>query len=675
MNWKQISSSSGTRTLVTVESVYPTNGSNWNSYVLRQMSGASPNTSLDVYHQTDSPCLSSTSYGPNACIHGGEKKKVSVTGKSSCSGLTLTESLNAFNWVCSSSSGTAIFYTEGLKEDYGLGNLVSSSGWLQNSVTITDSSGNTWYSSPSAWWANTVYRLPANSSSCTAGSGYSCIGTIALLDNAGAVYVLDSGVQQTMGYNITADRVSVVTSSSSYIQNAAAASNCNATAGTSAPTNICVIAGTGHFLWIEGNIYGATSPTTHFGVFLYGSSRAKIKKANFQLINGSAGYAINLINTKAIDIRRTRIANSAGGISGNAIIYSNFYSLLIYSVSSNVIYLINGSYNIGQNLTLPHNGSIGLYLSSPESFDVFTNTLIVDSNGTNSFFINSASSNVLSNFIVANNGGTGIGLSGGTNNNFNNIVSTNNTTYGISESAATTNKFTGSLLVGNNTSGDCYVTGGSAPGLLTSTCADNLTDGIQTYAGQTSSAVLRTSRSLANSFVGRIASQDSTNESNVLGLEPFASMTDWFQFSSLFRAWGPDTATTFNTTRGYCFSGNCRIFDWRLAASDTVILNRTGDGSSSNSSYSSGAACPTEVNGNRTTTTPTSITYLTNAVEVMGDVNGNNNSLCESGETCYYTPNFGPYQGDYTSSTYSTCTFSNGTISNVTMYIPNSNGI
>lgn len=46
-------------------------------------------------------------------------------------------------------------------------------------------------------------------------------------------------------------------------------------------------------------------------------------------------------------------------------------------------------------------------------------------------------------------------------------------------------------------------------------------------------------------------------------------------------------------------------------------------------------------------TTP--ITYLRVAVELIG-TGGNNNGLCESNETCLYTPNFGAYQGegDYT---------------------------
>ncbi|MBI2605046.1 MAG: hypothetical protein HYW49_03090 [Deltaproteobacteria bacterium] len=39
------------------------------------------------------------------------------------------------------------------------------------------------------------------------------------------------------------------------------------------------------------------------------------------------------------------------------------------------------------------------------------------------------------------------------------------------------------------------------------------------------------------------------------------------------------------------------------------------------------------------------ITYLKNAVEIIGDGIGNENGLCETGDNCLYTPNFGAYQG------------------------------
>ncbi|MCK4705771.1 MAG: hypothetical protein KAT90_09840, partial [Gammaproteobacteria bacterium] len=75
-----------------------------------------------------------------------------------------------------------------------------------------------------------------------------------------------------------------------------------------------------------------------------------------------------------------------------------------------------------------------------------------------------------------------------------------------------------------------------------------------------------------------------------------------------------------------------RIWDWSLLATDTVIKDAL--------------ALPT---GNDTLThtwsdLSTSI-ILRNAVEIQGDGIGNDNTLCETNETCLYTPNMGSYQG------------------------------
>ena len=43
----------------------------------------------------------------STCIHGGEYRMVIVTGKTDCTGLTASDALGAFNWVCDNSIGTA----------------------------------------------------------------------------------------------------------------------------------------------------------------------------------------------------------------------------------------------------------------------------------------------------------------------------------------------------------------------------------------------------------------------------------------------------------------------------------------------------------------------------------------------------------------------------------------
>ena len=66
-------------------------------------------------------------------------------------------------------------------------------------------------------------------------------------------------------------------------------------------------------------------------------------------------------------------------------------------------------------------------------------------------------------------------------------------------------------------------------------------------------------------------------------------------------------------------------------------------------------------------------TYLLNALEIYGDGIGDDDGLCETDEACIYGPNIGAYQGEgsYTSTT---CTFTDGTITGVTMYAYETNG-
>jgi hypothetical protein len=64
-------------------------------------------------------------------------------------------------------------------------------------------------------------------------------------------------------------------------------------------------------------------------------------------------------------------------------------------------------------------------------------------------------------------------------------------------------------------------------------------------------------------------------------------------------------------------------------------------------------------------------TYLKNAIELVGIGSGNANGLCESGERCLYTPNFGSYQGH---GELGTCRFTDGKVKGVTMYGYSKNG-
>ena len=65
-------------------------------------------------------------------------------------------------------------------------------------------------------------------------------------------------------------------------------------------------------------------------------------------------------------------------------------------------------------------------------------------------------------------------------------------------------------------------------------------------------------------------------------------------------------------------------------------------------------------------------TFLRNAVEIPGDGVGNDNALCESGETCLYTPNIGSYQGH--GNVVSAGNFTSGTLTGITLMKYATNG-
>jgi hypothetical protein len=52
-------------------------------------------------------------------------------------------------------------------------------------------------------------------------------------------------------------------------------------------------------------------------------------------------------------------------------------------------------------------------------------------------------------------------------------------------------------------------------------------------------------------------------------------------------------------------------------------------------------------------------------VEIQGDALGNENTLCETDETCLFTPNIGAHQGS--GNLVSAGTFSDGTLTGITL--------
>jgi len=182
----------------------------------------------------------------------------------------------------------------------------------------------------------------------------------------------------------------------------------------------------------------------------------------------------------------------------------------------------------------------------------------------------------------------------------------------------------------------------------------------------------------ATSFAGKVSVTDTSNGSNTNGTSALASITDWINFETLFRAFGKSGSAFANSDhRGRCSTGGetCQIWDWRLLSTDTVLLDKSEDGATANTF--NGSDCPDAVDGDSVVIDQrtSAQTFLANAWEPWGDSSGDDDGICETGEICVYSPNFGAYQGhgDFTTQS---CTQPSGTtvVPTTLFYFP-TNGI
>jgi len=579
---------------------------------------------------------------------------------------------------------------------FGTLNVGTGSSWKSNSVTLTGGSGGS--STSGVWgWTNPVLALPDNHSST---------GTPQFIGYT-AVYVPVLSTI-TAGYGISGDHVAFAVPSSETMTFSGYENNsswCNGGAG-----QVLCLNNSQNFLWFEGIISGEpASGTEATNIFNNTGTLNFSRFHNFTAIGAtSQGIQVNNGTNNILDHVKVSVNQAYGlaisGGSNNLLEYItaslNFLGVMLYnSPSNNALYQINAF----------NNEDIGLQTSGNNNYlvqGIFSNN--VTSGGNSGFWIegnngvtsqitanNNANASGLysqnvtdgtfNNLVFANNTGGGLSFDGGTTTAItaSQIVATNNSGPGITSNAASTG-FYGVMMGGNNTGGDCATWAGGTTGIINSTCTNTGADGSNTYTGQASTAVFRANRTLASSFVGKVTTTDTANASNTNGTASWPTnyfTFDWLNFSNIFRGWGIDGSTfpNANNQGEWILSGTGRIWDWSLKATDTVILNTTGNGSTSNGAFTPGSNCPAASDGNVTVTDAYGRTYLLNAMEVMDPFSpqysntGNHNGLCETGETCIYTPNFGAYQGE---GTLSQCTFvqNSGAVSGVTMWGYSTNG-
>jgi hypothetical protein len=678
---------------VSVAAVYPANGANWNDYVVN----ASP--SLAAYKQADTACVGTETAGYSGCVHGGELRKAVLTGVSSCASLTASDSLGALDWVCEADSGVAKFYSTGLVSGARLSTLLNADSWRDNSLTVRKAGVTVMQSAASPWWGNEVLQLALP-------------GNYVVPSGVGDIFtVTGAGYQITHGVAFASDKQSLVVFPGSTLRYSGGGLNCGASTGTySALTDSTIVCAGKRFLWIEGD-FEATPPSgtdPDDGVFMVGANMSVLHHVSVHgadsgiYLSSGLGLRFNQVqsvgsNISGIEIYATRslfegIRSSHHALNG-ILLYSSgnaFKDVNVSGNGDNGLMVVPGA-NGNRFTDLRSSGNVSNSGINIQSYDnVLTRVLAVgnsvglyiSSNGRNNtvhqitasqnyaegigFDGASAGSNLISGAVLSNNGYGVLLIGGSSANRFLNIVAAHNDT-GIFLNSSSSNHFAGYLGVSNNASQQCSVIGGTNPG-LTNACAQQ----------GASSFTFRSPGSLAASWVGRVTSDDSINTSDTSGAftGPRASVTDWLGFSASTRLWAPDAPDYLTATgRGQCgvlLSSVCRIWDYALRATDSVLLDRGGDGSTINGTWTDGGACPADLNGNLAVSdaaTSGARPFLKHAVEHVGDDDG----LCQSGETCLYAPNAGYYLGDGDPTGHA-CTFSNGLVTGVTMLRYPTNG-
>jgi parallel beta-helix repeat protein len=578
-----------------VAALFPNNGANWNDYVKGN----------DWKAATDTPNIPCDVLNDTACVHGGELRVVVATGKSSCTGLTAADDLGAFNWVCDvdATTGTARLISTKLVDGKNLSDLIDFTGsgsFKPNKVTVY-SDGSAWNETPStAWWTNTVE-----------------------INNSGGDLIAPSTIylvtsNPAAAFTFWADKAALVIKPGVTIT------------GPKTGADVIMSSNFSH-LWLEGSIdasgdnYGVNLDTPRFsmmrklevdnglsgGVRLSTAVNSTLMGVTASNTGGTGITFINCMNNTIKDV--TASNNSIGVILGG---------------TKNVITGMMASNNVtGINLNLAYNNTIAGVTASNNSTGVnianSTNNIITSMTASNNSSMGvtlfPASNNTLAG-VTASNNNLGVYLRTALNNTLADVASSNNAT-GVYLYSSSNNTFTGSLKIGSNST-NCTVSGGTNPGLVAGTCAANNDSTI----------------TLANAFVGKVTGDDMANASDATGTASFPAdpaVFDWGHFANSHRGWGKDDGIAFPSTgqKGQWTTGAGRIWDWSLLTTDTfnrnVLSLPTGDNTMTHTWNDA--------------TPPT--TFLRNAVEIAGDGIGNDNGLCESDETCLFTPNIGSYQG------------------------------
>jgi parallel beta-helix repeat protein len=362
-----------------------------------------------IFSATDAACDPSVD---TSCLHSGEMRSVEVTGRSDCTGLTASDALGAFEWECDAGTNPVRMVSTGLKDGMHLSDLIDFDGadWKENAVTVHADGALYLSSPPAAWWSNPV--LVNNDGSD--GSDMA----------EGEIHIVTTNAAAT--YTIGADRVALVIKPGVTLT------------GSAAVNEDIVSALNRNFLWLEGKV-DATGDL--YGYYLGKTSFAVLE--HVQADNGEYGVSLSSAPNNTL----TNVT-----ASGNSI------GVILSGSSDNTLTNVTASGN--------SSGGVSLYSSSDNTLANVTAT----GNPYGGIRLGSSSNNNTLTNVTASGNSAGVSLDSSSDNTLANVTASGNSYAGVSLSYSSNNYFTGLLKVGENSSTQCYVWGGTNPGLVDGTC-------------------------------------------------------------------------------------------------------------------------------------------------------------------------------------------------------------
>lgn len=616
------------RTISIQQSYASTANQYWNNHVLiSTMNNVSPTLCTGA----ESSALQSP------CLHIGKFKQFDLNFLSSCSGLTVIESQNWFDWNCQIVSGIVRFSGK-LKKQLSLKNLINSTpDWIENSVSINHTGQTIAQSTTAPWWHDNVIPISSVGQNTTSQQLHTS-NTVYVASASNYLYSLIDPSGQT--------GISIITLNSVVLTyNNSTTPSCSVN-GTSTKSMICL--NNSKFSWIEVDLNGAaltdaaiqanglrfsqiqnsTIYNSGAGIDLKSSSNNLLSNLQIAKYFASNANAIKLNLSNYNKLQKIKVAD--GGTNASAAIQfisSNYNSLATFLIS-----------NISGN---PDNHKPeGIHLNSNSNSNVISQGTIFNVNDSGVFLDNS-NSNLFSHLTIANNKWNAIFFAGSVSGNlFNSLVAfhtASNLASNPSTSSSTSNEFLNSINA-EGISSDVNFSGG---GSYVATGFTNPLDPQNTVT---------------------INSSYSSNVTLSANYSTLNSISAWFPYpTDFFTGFGADHTLLDNNTmilRGCDDTNSCKSWNWKVTSGPLFNMGVFGNTASPLlANYCSNAIANKYKSFNGKL-------FITNAIEIIDDEFGNNDGICEVSEKCVYAPNIGSYHGSGDPTTTTSCSTSDTATTN-----------